>query len=70
MFCEVAENQIFRNQFGDLILSGAIGVDKWKEVDGVLEHHLRHISILTRLTPICVRFAAIVVSSPKPVSEV
>ncbi len=49
MFCEVAEGQICRNEFGDLILSGAMGVDKWKEVDGVLEHHIRLISILTPL---------------------
>ena len=49
MFCEVVESEIFRNQFGNLILSGAVGVDKWKEVGGVLEHHLRLISILTPL---------------------
>ncbi len=47
MFTEVSENEIFRNQHGDMVLSGAMGVDKPKEVDGVIVHHLRMISILT-----------------------
>ena len=47
LFVPIAEDKIFRNQFGDLITCGAMGVDKFKEVDGVITHLLRFICILT-----------------------
>ena len=34
MFTEVSENEIFRNQLGDFVSNGAMGVDKLKEVNG------------------------------------
>jgi hypothetical protein len=49
IICEVPEEDIFRNQLGEKVLNGAMGVDKWKDVLGVLEHHLRFISIFTPL---------------------
>ena len=45
MFVPVDVADIFRNQFGDLVLNGAMGVDKYKDS----EHQLRFISILTPL---------------------
>ncbi len=58
MFCDVSEESIFRNQFGDKILSGAMGVDKWKEIAGVIEHHLRFITISTPLNVYMRKFKA------------
>ena len=49
MFVEVAESEIFRNQHGDLVLNGAMGVNKIKVVDGVEVRQLRFICILTCL---------------------
>ena len=46
LFRMVAEENIFRNERGDLILNGAMGVDKIKVVDGVEVHLLRFISNL------------------------
>ena len=45
LFAEVAEADIFRDQHGALVLNGAMGVDKYKMVDGVEVHLLRFISI-------------------------
>ena len=39
-------SRIFRDHNGVPVLNGAMGVDKYKEVDGKREHHLRFISIL------------------------
>ncbi len=47
MFTEVPGNGFFRNQLGDLVLNGAIGVGKSKEANGKMMHHLRFISDLT-----------------------
>jgi hypothetical protein len=47
IFTEIPEEEIFRNQLGDMVLNGAMGVDKFKEVDGVMVHHLRFIANLT-----------------------
>ena len=44
MFTEVPGNGFFRNQLGDLVLNGAIGVGKSKEANGKMMHHLRFIS--------------------------
>jgi hypothetical protein len=49
IFCHVPESEIFTNQHGDLVLNGAMGVDKFKEVNGVLEQQLRFIAIFTPL---------------------
>eukprot|EP00971_Amphidinium_carterae_P334349 6469574-Amphidinium_carterae.1 len=46
IFTTVEEKDIFRNQHGELVLNGAMGVDKYKEIDGVMHHFLRFISIL------------------------
>ena len=47
MFVPIADERIFRNQFGEKVLNGAMGVDKPKEVDGKTEMFLRFICILT-----------------------
>jgi hypothetical protein len=49
MFCQIPESELFKNQFGDFVLNGAMGVDKFKEINGKMEHQLRFISILTPL---------------------
>ncbi len=49
MFREVSEDDLFKKQFGDLVLHGAMGVDKFKEIDGVMEHQLRFITNLVPL---------------------
>ena len=43
---EVAEKDILRDLQGELILNGAMGVDKYKGVAGKRVHHLRFITIL------------------------
>lgn len=35
MFVRIAETKIFRNQFGDLVTNGAMGLGRAKEIDGV-----------------------------------
>ena len=45
MFVPIEENDIFRNQFGDLVTNGTMGVDKPKEVESVIQHLLRFICI-------------------------
>lgn len=47
MFEPVAEDKIFRNQFGDKVLNGAMGVKKVKIVDGQEIRLQRFICILT-----------------------
>ena len=47
MFAPVGEHEIFKNQFGELVLNGALGVDKPKEIGGKELMLLRFISILT-----------------------
>ena len=49
MFVPVARDSLFYNQFGEPVLNGAIGVDKFKEVDGQEIRLLRFIAILTPL---------------------
>ena len=50
MFAECPEEEIFRNQYGDMVLNGAMGVDKPKEQsDGIVLWLLRFISIVTPL---------------------
>ena len=46
ILAEVPESAILRDRHGELVLNGAMGVDKWKLVDGVQQRHLRFISIL------------------------
>ena len=45
IFAEVAEDQIFRNQHGEMVLNGAMGVDKIKKTEGGELHLLRFICI-------------------------
>ena len=45
IFAEVAEDQIFRNQHGEMVLNGAMGVDKFKKTEAGLKHLLRFICI-------------------------
>ena len=47
IFQEVAEHEVFRRPSGELVLNGAMGVDKYKEVGGAVRHLLRFITILT-----------------------
>ena len=47
MFARVGDHEIFKNQFGELALNGAMGVDKPKEIAGKELMLLRFISILT-----------------------
>ena len=49
MFVGIAENKIFRNQHGDLVLNGAMGVIKMKTIKGKEVKLLRFICILTCL---------------------
>ena len=49
IFQEVAEDQLFRGRNSEPVLSGAMGVDKFKEKAGVVEHPLRFITIMTPL---------------------
>lgn len=49
MFAMVDEADLFVNQLGAPVLNGVMGVDKEKDVDGVLTTLLRFICILTRL---------------------
>lgn len=44
LFGEVPEDQVFRNQHGELVLNGAMGVDKIKTIRGKEEMCLRFIS--------------------------
>ena len=44
LFGEIPQEKIFRNQFGDLVVNGAMGVDKIKNVNGKEEMYLRFIS--------------------------
>ena len=57
MFVPMKESDIFRNQFGDLVTNGAMGVDKPKEVDGVMVQLLRFICILTPINCYMRKFA-------------
>lgn len=46
IFGEVSESDFFRDpNTGELVLSGAMGVDKFKVVDGTLMHYLRFICV-------------------------
>jgi len=47
MFVPIKEEDIFKNNFGDTVTAGAMGVDKVKEIDGVQVTLLRFICILT-----------------------
>ena len=47
MFAEVPEEAIFRNNLGQKVLAGAMGVDKLKDTSDGPVHLLRFISILT-----------------------
>ena len=49
MFVMVDEADIFINQLGAPVFNGAMGVDKEKDVDGVVATLLRFICILTPL---------------------
>ena len=49
MFHEVPEGDIFKDAAGNKVLVGAMGVDKWKEVDGALVRQLRFIVIMTAI---------------------
>ena len=46
IFAEVPEDAILRDGRGELVLNGAMGVDKWKSENGVLHRYLRFITIL------------------------
>ncbi|CAK0803465.1 unnamed protein product [Prorocentrum cordatum] len=46
IFEAVAEQDILRDARGELVLNGAMGVDKWKVVNGVRTRFLRFITIL------------------------
>ena len=46
IFAEVPESTILRDRHGELVLNGAMGVDKWKTVGGVKKRFLRFITIL------------------------
>ena len=46
MFVPIKEENIFKNQFGDKVTNGSMGVDKFKEVDGEQFVFLRFICIL------------------------
>ena len=46
MFVPIAEEKIFRNNFGEKVMTGAMGVDKVKEVNGHKVNLLRFICIL------------------------
>ena len=48
IFEEVAEDKIFRNQHGEMVLNGAMGVDKFKKTDGEVSHLLRFICMYLR----------------------
>ena len=45
IFEEVAEDKIFRNQHGEMVLNGAMGVDKFKKTEAGVSHLLRFICI-------------------------
>ena len=45
MFGEVSLNEVFCDHHGVPVLNGAMGVDKWKEIDGEQIHLLRFICI-------------------------
>ncbi len=38
LFCEVQENEVYKTPCGIPVLKRTKGIDKWKEVDGKLEH--------------------------------
>ena len=47
MFQQVHEDDIFRDHNGAMVLSGAMGVDKPKEINGVVNIFLRFLTFLT-----------------------
>ena len=51
MFCEVAEDKLFRAKCGTPVLAGAMGVDKVKDVGGIPLILLRFICIFCPLNP-------------------
>ena len=46
MFVPIAEEKVFRNNFGEKVTAGAMGVEKIKEIDGCKVNLLRFICIL------------------------
>ena len=47
MFQPVSDEDVFKDHNGVPVLAGAMGVDKLKEIDGVVHRYLRFIAILT-----------------------
>ena len=49
IFREVDPDKVFRGLDGSPVVSGAMGVDKFKEEGGITQHYLRFITIMTPL---------------------
>ncbi|CAK0857154.1 unnamed protein product, partial [Prorocentrum cordatum] len=49
IFQEIEGNRVFKAKDGSRLLNGAMGVNKFKEVQGKAMHHLRAITIMTPL---------------------
>ena len=54
MMAPIDESKISRSKTGELVLSGAMGVDKYNEVDGVKRRFLRFLVISKPINFLCV----------------